>query len=259
MDNRAHVPNAARLEPEGKNAVAYDLTGRIAVVTGGAGGIGSAIAELLAVSGATVWIWDVAVADAVGPRSRRVDVTDSDQVSAATSEIIGDTSRIDILVNAAGYLGGFRPFELLSPDEWRRIVDVNLTGIFQTCHHVLPHMKRGGWGRIVNMSSLAGKHGLPNMPVYSAASAGVIAFTRALANEVAGTGILVNSVAPGPIETSLITKLGPEVVEAMISSSPLKRLGTTREVAVLVVWLCSDACSFSTGAVFDLSGGRANY
>jgi NAD(P)-dependent dehydrogenase (short-subunit alcohol dehydrogenase family) len=186
-------------------------------------------------------------------------VTDSDQVEAAVAEVISCDARIDVLVNSAGYLGGYAPFEKLSPDEWQRIISVNLVGVLQACRQVLPHMRRAEWGRIVNLGSLAGKHGLPNLPVYSAASAGVIAFTKALALELADSEIRVNTVSPGPIATSLITQLGPQVVDSMIASSPLKRLGTADEVAELAVWLCSDACSFSTGAVFDLSGGRATY
>jgi 3-oxoacyl-[acyl-carrier protein] reductase len=240
-------------------AVSYDFTGRTAVVTGGAGGIGRSIAERLKTSGCRVWVWDIAPSDLDGIRSLTVDVTDSDQVRAAVAEIIGRDSCIDVLVNSAGHLGGYAPFEKLSPGEWQRIISVNLIGVFEACSQVLPHMKRTGWGRIVNMGSLAGKHGLPNLSIYSAASAGVIAFTKALALELADTEIRVNTVAPGPIATSLITQLGPQVVDSMIASSPLKRLGTVEEVAELVVWLCSDACTFSTGAVFDLSGGRAAY
>jgi len=206
-----------------------------------------------------VWSWDVAGADWAGGRSLTIDVTDHDQVAAAVLEVVAQDSRIDILVNSVGYLGNYAPFERLAPAEWQRIIEVNLKGVLMACHHVLPEMRRTGRGRIVNMGSLAGKHGLPQLPVYSAASAGVIAFTKALAQELAPTEIRVNCVAPGPIATDLITQLGPEVVNAFIASSPLKRLGDPAEVAELVVWLCSDACSFSTGAVFDLSGGRAAY
>jgi 3-oxoacyl-[acyl-carrier protein] reductase len=244
---------------EKRVAVSYDFTGRTAVVTGGAGGIGRSIAERLSSSGCRVWVWDIAPSDLDDIPSLTVDVTDSDQVRAAVAEIVDRDSCIDVLVNSAGYLGGYTEFEDLSPGEWRRIVSVNLFGVLHACSQVLPHMKRAGWGRIVNMGSLAGKHGLPNLSVYSAASAGVIAFTRALALELADTEIRANTVAPGPIATSLITDLGPRVVDSMVASSPLKRLGTVEEVAELVVWLCSDACSFSTGAVFDLSGGRATY
>jgi 3-oxoacyl-[acyl-carrier protein] reductase len=239
--------------------VSYDFTGRTAVITGGAGGIGRSIAQRLTFSGCRVWVWDIAPSDLADSRALTVDVTDSDQVRAAVAEVVERDSCIDILVNSAGYLGAHRSFETVSPEDWDRIISVNLIGVLHACSQVLPHMKRARSGRIVNMGSLAGKHGLANLSVYSAASAAVIAFTKALALELADTEIRANTVAPGPIQTSLITDLGPQVVDSMISSSPLGRLGAVEEVAELVVWLCSDACSFSTGAVFDLSGGRAAY
>jgi 2-dehydro-3-deoxy-L-rhamnonate dehydrogenase (NAD+) len=194
-----------------------------------------------------------------GAESMPVDVTNHDQVAAAVEKIIAQDARLDILVNSAGHLGPHVPFEQLSPEEWQRIIDVNLVGVLVPCYHVVPHMRRGRAGRIVNIGSLAGKHGLPGLPVYSAASAGVIAFTKALAQELAATEIRVNSVAPGPIETELITQLGPEVVDMFVAGSPMRRLGDPQEVAEVVVWLCSAACSFNTGAVFDVSGGRATY
>jgi 2-dehydro-3-deoxy-L-rhamnonate dehydrogenase (NAD+) len=239
--------------------VTYDLSGKTAVVTGGGKGIGRAIAAQLNMSGSQVWVWDIAPTAQDGIDSLAVDVTNPDQVAAAVAHILDQTSRIDIVVNNAGFLGGYLPFEQLPREQWHRIMEVNLVGVLEVCRHVLPHMRRAGWGRIVNMGSLAGKHGLAKMSVYSAASAGVIAFTKALAHELADTGIRVNCVAPAPIATDLITQLGPSVVDSMIASSPLNRLGTVDEVAGLVLWLCSDACSFNTGAVFDMSGGRAMY
>jgi 2-dehydro-3-deoxy-L-rhamnonate dehydrogenase (NAD+) len=239
--------------------VSYDLSGKTAVVTGGARGIGRRVAARLKSSGSRVWVLDIAPVEQDGIRSLAVDITDSDQVATAIAHILDETSRLNILVNNAGYLGEYAPFERLSTDDWRRIIDVNLLGVFEVCRQILPHMRRAGSGRIVNMGSLAGKHGLANLSVYSAASAGVIAFTKALAHELADSEIRVNSLAPGPIATDLIKRLGPEVVDSMIASSPMKRLGTADEVAELVVWLCSDACSFNNGAVFDISGGRATY
>lgn len=162
-------------------------------------------------------------------------------------------------MDGAARLGSYMPFEALERDDWQRIMATNLFGVFEVCRQVIPPMRHAGWGRVVNFGSLAGKHGLPSLSVYSAASAGVIAFTKALAQELADTEIRVNSVAPGPIATDLILQLESQVVESMIASSPLKRLGTAAEVAELVAWLCSDACSFTTGAVFDVSGGRAAY
>ncbi len=237
--------------------VTYDFSGQTAVVTGGARGIGRAIASLLAESGAEVWIWDVDPVELTGTRSVAVDVTKRDEIANALALLRGKT--IDILVNDAGYLGSYRPFEQFDPAEWQRIVQVNLLGMLEVTHQVLPSMRRAGRGRIVNMGSLAGKEGLPSLAAYSAASAGVIAFTKALSREVNDTDIRVNCIAPGPIDTRMIRDLGNEVVDAMISASPLQRLGEAKEVAALVVWLCSDASSFNTGAVFDMSGGRARY
>jgi len=152
-----------------------------------------------------------------------------------------------------------RTFDEHDSSEWQRIIRVNLLGMLHVTQAVLPHMRRQGGGRIVNMGSLAGKEGLAQLAAYSAASAGVIAFTKALGREVAASNILVNCVAPGPIDTDMIRDLGPDAVKAMINDSPLKRLGSAEEVAHLVAWLCSDASRFNTGAVFDISGGRARY
>ncbi|WP_246093965.1 MULTISPECIES: SDR family NAD(P)-dependent oxidoreductase [Mesorhizobium] len=238
-------------------SVTYDFVGRTAIVTGGARGIGRAIAGKLALSGADVWIWDIEPVELEGTRSLSVDVTKRDSVMQALT-IMGDGG-IDILVNNAGWLGSYKPFEEFEPAEWQRILQVNLLGTFEVTHRVLPLMRRAGKGRIVNMGSLAGKEGLPSLAAYSAASAGVIAFTKALSREVSDTDIRVNCIAPGPIDTRLIRDLGNETVDSMISASPLKRLGDPNEVAALVVWLCSDASAFNTGAVFDMSGGRARY
>ena len=165
----------------------------------------------------------------------------------------------DILVNDAGYLGSCHPFVQFDAAEWERILRINLMSVFEVTRQVLPLMRRAGYGRIVNMGSLAGKEGLPNLAAYSAASAGIIAFTKALSREVCDTNIRVNCVAPGPIDTDLIRKLGDEVMDQMIAASPLKRLGSVDEVAGIVLWLCSTASTFNTGAVFDMSGGRARY
>ncbi|MFD1987752.1 SDR family NAD(P)-dependent oxidoreductase [Mesorhizobium newzealandense] len=238
-------------------SVTYDFAGRTAIVTGGARGIGRAIAGKLALSGVDVWIWDIEPVELEGTRSLSVDVTKRDSIMQALT-IMGEGG-IDILVNNAGWLGSYKPFEEFEPTEWQRNLQVNLLGTFEVTHRVLPLMRRAGKGRIVNMGSLAGKEGLPSLAAYSAASAGVIAFTKALSREVSDTDIRVNCIAPGPIDTRLIRDLGNETVDAMISASPLKRLGDPNEVAALVVWLCSDASAFNTGAVFDMSGGRARY
>jgi 2-dehydro-3-deoxy-L-rhamnonate dehydrogenase (NAD+) len=239
--------------------IQYDFSGQIAIVTGGARGIGRAVATQLVRFGARVWIWDIDPVELDGAHSLTVDVTKGDQIAKALANIASQSSRIDVLVNNAGYIGSYKPFEQFDPDEWQRILHVNLIGVFEVTRQVLPVMRRVGRGRIVNMGSLAGKEGLPSLAAYSAASAGVIAFTKALSREVCDTDIRVNCVAPGPIDTDLIRGLGSEVVDAMITASPLKRLGSVNEVAGIILWLCSGASEFNTGAVFDMSGGRARY
>jgi 2-dehydro-3-deoxy-L-rhamnonate dehydrogenase (NAD+) len=234
-----------------------DFNGTVAVIAGGGGGIGREIVARLEASKATVWTWDLA--PPAGDRQREVDVTDIRQVASAVEEVITRDGRIDVLVNCAGILGSYLPFDQISEAEWLAVVKANLVGVMQVCSHVVPHMRRAGRGRIVNLGSLAAKQGLANLAAYSAASGGVVAFTKALAQELIEDGVLVNCVAPGPIDTTLITDLGAPVVETMIASSPMKRLGVPAEVAEIVVWLCSDACTFSTGAVYDVSGGRAAY
>ncbi len=240
-------------------SVSYDLAGKTAIVTGGAKSIGQAIAEKLALSGAHVTVWDKNPFDCNDVESAIVDVTDREQIAKGVAHVIERRSRIDILVNNAGYLGALHAFDEHYPGDWHRIIEVNLIGMLEVAHAVVPHMRRAGGGRIVNMGSMAGKEGLANLAAYSAASGGVIAFTKALGRELAGTGIFVNCVAPGPIDTEMIRDLGAEAVAAMINDSPMKRLGSPDEVAHLVAWLCSDASRFNTGAVFDMSGGRARY
>jgi 2-dehydro-3-deoxy-L-rhamnonate dehydrogenase (NAD+) len=235
--------------------VSYDFHGRTAVVTGGSKGIGRRIAERLRDAGAQVWNWDVAPVEAPGIRAARVDVTDADAIARAVAAV----PRIDVLVNNAGFTGGSRTVEELDPTEWRRIVDVNLTGVFEVCRQVVPVMRRGGYGRIVNIASLAGKDGSPRLSAYAAAKAGVIAFTKALGKELAETDIRVNCLAPAAVETDILQQMDPDHVASMIERSPMKRLGTVEEVAEIVLWMGSEACSFNTGAVFDLSGGRATY
>jgi len=243
----------------GQLSVSYDFAGKAAIVTGGARGIGRAIATQFVRCGARVWIWDVDPIEFDGAQSLNVDVTSADQIAKALAHVVRQSPRIDILVNNAGYLGSYQPFVRFDAAEWERILQVNLIGVLEVTRQVLPLMRRAGHGRIVNMGSLAGKEGLPNLAAYSAASAGVIAFTKALSREVCDTDIRVNCVAPGPIDTDLIRRLGDKVVDEMIAASPLKRLGNVDEVAGIVLWLCSDASAFNTGAVFDLSGGRARY
>jgi NAD(P)-dependent dehydrogenase (short-subunit alcohol dehydrogenase family) len=236
----------------------YDLAGRSALVTGGAKGIGRAIVDRLVASGTRVEVWDAVPTSIAGVGTAVVDVTKPDEIAVALARAL-DRSPIDVLVNNAGYLGGVQPFSGHAVADWQRIVAVNLIGTMQVTQAVLPHMQARSAGRIVNMGSLAGKEGLASLAAYSAASAGVIAFTKALSREVVGHGILVSCVAPGPIDTDMIRGLGANVVAAMIADSPMKRLGSPDDVAQLVAWLCTDAARFSTGAVFDVSGGRARY
>jgi 3-oxoacyl-[acyl-carrier protein] reductase len=236
----------------------YELADKFAIVTGAAKNIGRAIAELFLANGCDVCIWDANRADVPGARSALVDITRSDDISRALAEL-GKEQRIDILVNCAGYLGRTTNFKDHDQKNWRRIIDVNLAGTMQVTQAVLPTMLRQRSGRIVNLASLAGKEGLPGMTAYSAASAGIIAFTKALGREIAGDNVFVNCVAPGPIDTDMIRDLDHEVVDRMIQDSPMGRLGRCEEVAHLVAWLCTEASRFNTGAVFDMSGGRARY
>jgi NAD(P)-dependent dehydrogenase (short-subunit alcohol dehydrogenase family) len=236
----------------------YDLGGSVAVVTGGLKGIGKSIVDALERAGARVVIWDTAVDEGSG-KAFKVDVSDIASVDRAASRTIEAEGKIDILVNNAGIAGSTHPVEAYDPMEWRRILDVNLTGTFNVCRRLVPAMKANGWGRIVNISSLAGKEGTPNSAAYSASKAGVIALTKALGKELANTGVLVNAIAPAAVRTELLDQMSPEHVATMLSKSPMGRFGEPAEVAELTLWLCSGSCTFSTGAVFDLSGGRATY
>jgi 2-dehydro-3-deoxy-L-rhamnonate dehydrogenase (NAD+) len=235
----------------------YDLSDKTAIVTGAGKSIGRAIAELFLANECDVRIWDINRADVTGARSSLVDITRFDDISRALAELEGH--RIDILVNCAGYLGRAIDFKDHAQEDWRRIVDVNLAGTMQVTQAVLPFMLHQRSGRIVNLASLAGKEGLPGITAYSAASAGIIAFTKALSREIARDNVFVNCIAPGPIDTDMIRDLGQDVVDRMIQDSPMGRLGRSDEVAHLVAWLCTEASCFNTGAVFDMSGGRARY
>lgn len=231
---------------------------RIAVVTGGAKGIGAAVADRLAQDGLTPVVWDLAPPTG-GHAFVACDVADEARVAEATARTEHEHGPIAVLVNNAGLTGPSTTVAETPLAQWQRIQAVNLTGTFLCSRAVAAAMVRRGAGRIVNIASLAGKEGTPTLSAYSAAKAGVIAFTKAHGKELAGTGILVNAVAPAAIETELLMQMSPETVATMVGKSPLKRLGTVSELAELVAWLASERCSFSTGAVFDLSGGRATY
>ena len=230
-----------------------DFKGRTAVVTGGLIGIGAAIAKRLEASGAKVRVWDV------GAKTDPVDVTDQAAIESATAKAIADFGRIDVLVNNAGIAGMTSPVVDYPVAEWKRVIDVDLNGPFLCCRAVVPHMVKAGYGRIVNIASIAGKEGNPNAAAYAAAKGGLIAFTKALAKEIAQTGVLVNSVTPAAAQTAILDQVTPEFAKFMLSKIPMGRFVKVEEIAALVCWLASEDCSFSTGAVFDISGGRATY
>ena len=243
-----------------------DVNGRRAVVTGGAQGLGRAIAERLQISGADVYVWDfdrAAMTEAQADWSPagwiEVDVSDADAIDAALHETRKRAGGIDILVNNAGISGPNMPTWEYGVKDWRRVIDVDLTGPFLVSRAVVPLMREAGYGRIVNIASVAGKEGNPNAPAYSAAKAGLIALTKSLGKELAGSGVLVNCVTPAAVETRIFAQMSQTHIDFMLSKIPLARFGLAQEVAALVAWLCSEDCSFSTGAVFDLSGGRATY
>ncbi len=242
-----------------------DLANRTAIVTGGARGIGRAIAERLLASGARVSLWDVdaaALAQAsseIGAHTAAVDLADFASVGAATAATVQALGKLDILVNNAGITGGNAKTWELDPADWRRVLDINLNGPFYCCHHIVPHLLKNGYGRIVNIASIAGKEGNPNAAHYSASKAAIISLTKSLGKELATSNIAVNAVTPAAIATDIFQQMSQAHIDYMLSRIPMGRFGKREEAAALVAWLCSEDCSFSTGAVFDLSGGRATY
>ena len=233
---------------------------RVAVVTGGARGIGRAVVEALRSGGARASVWDSDPSEAGDvEHTVALDVTDAAAVGRAASETIGELGRIDILVNSAGITGPNAPTWDYPVDAWRSVIDVDLTGTFLVCRAVVPYMRSAHYGRIINIASIAGKEGNPNAAAYSAAKAGVIALTKSLGKELAETSITVNCVTPAAVETAMFAQMSEEHVAYMLSKIPMKRFGQTHEIAALIAWLASEECSFSTGAVFDASGGRATY
>ena len=244
-----------------------DLAGRIAVVTGGAQGIGLAVAERFVASGAKVVLWDIDEALLAKARASlgaaattaRVELTDDTLVTQAAQAVLAAHGRIDILVNNAGITGGNGPTWELAPDVWRRTVDVNLVAPYLTCRAVVPAMLSQGYGRIVNVASVAGKEGNPNASHYSASKAGLIALTKSLAKEVATKGIVVNAVSPAAARTAIFDQMTQQHIDYMLGKIPMGRFVEPREIAAAIAWLCSEDCSFTTGSVLDLSGGRATY
>lgn len=246
-----------------------NLQNRTAIVTGGARGIGRAIVERLLASGASVAIWDLDAKVAEEAASElaavgkvvavAVDVTALGSVTQAVAATVAALGGIDILVNNAGIAGANATVWQMDPEEWKRVLEINLNGPFLCCHEVVPEMLKKGYGRIVNIASIAGKEGNPNASHYSASKAGVVALTKSLGKELAQKGVIVNCVTPAVIETDILKQMEPYHIDYMLSKIPMGRFGQKTEAAALVAWLCSEDCSFTTGAVFDLSGGRATY
>ena len=243
------------------------MKGRHAVITGGATGLGYAIAQRMLASGASVTLWDrdtSALSKAcaeLGSQAHGVtmDVGEHASVVAAVSQTLKQSPAIDALVNCAGITGPNTKVWSYPVADWQQVMQVNLNGLFYCCREVTPHMRERNYGRIVNIASVAGKDGNPNASAYSASKAAVMALTKSLGKELADTGVRVNCVTPAAVKTAIFDQMTPEHIAFMLSKIPMGRFGTPEEVASMVSWLCTEDCSFSTGAVFDLSGGRSTY
>ena len=246
-----------------------DLKGRVAVVTGGAQGIGYAIAERMLGSGASVVLWDAdagklaeAKASLGGQGSVAIDtveLTSESAVDAAAKRVVTAQGKIDIVVNNAGITGGNATTWELAPDMWRRVIEVNLVAPYLVCRAVVPHMLAAKYGRIVNIASIAGKEGNPNASHYSASKAGLIAHTKSLGKELDGKGIVVNAITPAAAKTAMFATMTQTHIDYMLSKIPMGRFLEVNEAAAMVAWLSSEECSFTTGSVVDISGGRATY
>ncbi|MFG1213045.1 SDR family NAD(P)-dependent oxidoreductase [Xanthobacter flavus] len=246
-----------------------DLKGRVAIITGGARGIGYATAQRMLASGAEVSLWDIdaarleeaaaELAKAGTVSTEMVELTDETSVTAAAANVAAKHGKIDILVNNAGITGGNGKTWELATDVWRRVIDVNLVGPFLTSKAVVPHLLANGWGRIVNVASIAGKEGNPNASHYSASKAGLIGLTKSLGKELAQSNVLVNCITPAAARTEIFNQMKQEHIDFMLSKIPMGRFLEVDEAAALITWLSSEDCAFSTGAVFDISGGRAVY
>ena len=244
-----------------------DLQGRHAVITGGAVGLGLAIAQRMLASGAQVTLWDRNAQALEDARSRLgdgvatvlVDVADHASVVAAVGQTRALRDSVDILVNSAGITGPNVKLWDYPPEDWVQVQQVNLNGLFFCCREIVPLMRERNYGRIVNIASVAGKDGNPNASAYSASKAAVIGLTKSLGKELADTGIRVNCVTPAAVKTAIFDQMSAEHIAFMLSKIPMGRFGTPEEVAAMVAWLSTEDCAFSTGAVFDLSGGRSSY
>ena len=246
-----------------------DLKGRVAIITGGARGIGYATAQRMLASGAEVSLWDIdaaRLAEAAAELGKlgkvsteTVELTDEASVAAAAASVAAKHGKIDILVNNAGITGGNGKTWELETDVWRRVIDVNLVGPFLTSKAVVPHLLANGWGRIVNVASIAGKEGNPNASHYSASKAGLSGLTKSLGKELAQSNVLVNCITPAAARTEIFNQMKQEHIDFMLSKIPMGRFLEVDEAASLITWLSSEDCAFSTGAVFDISGGRAVY
>ena len=246
-----------------------NLKGKTALVTGGGRGIGFAAVKRLLTDGARCVIWDrdqKAIDDAKAQlmdlgevTSDRVELANPDSVEALAGQVLKRHGKIDILVNNAGIAGVNKMLWECTPEEWREVMDVDLYGVFLCCRAFVPAMLESGWGRIVNVASIAGKEGNPTASHYSAAKAGVIGLTKSLGKELSDTNIRVNCITPAVIETEILKQCTQAHIDYMLSKIPMGRVGQAKEVAAMIAWLSSDEVSFSTGAVFDISGGRATY
>lgn len=246
------------------NYISRRFEGRAALITGGASGIGRAVVDRLVREQARVIVWDIDAAKleactvAHGDRvlTQAVDVTDDAAVQTAFAEAMARMGQLDILVNGAGIVGPNGPFWEATPQQWSRVMRVNLDGTFLVSRAACGPLMKRGWGRIVNVASVTANEGPRNLGPFAASKAGIVGLTKAMGKDLAGSGVLVNAVTPALIATELLSQLTPEYYQAALSRIPLGRAGTLDEAAALITWLCSEECSFSTGAVFDLSGGR---
>jgi 2-dehydro-3-deoxy-L-rhamnonate dehydrogenase (NAD+) len=239
-----------------------DLQGRVAVITGGASGLGLAIGQRMAASGAKFVVWDRQPLANPGPEVAlqcQVDVTDETSLAQACAATIAALGKIDVMVCSAGITGPNTTTWQYSAKDWREVIDINLTGVFLSNRAVVPHMLERNYGRIINIASIAGKDGNPNAPAYSASKAAVIGLTKSLGKETAKSGIRVNCVTPAAVSTPMFAQMTQAHIDFMLSKIPMNRFGEVEEIAAMVSWMATEECSFTTGAVFDLSGGRAVY